>query len=503
MYHKASDVWTSLSGLRTALIKRVEHYAALTIRKVCYPDNHDEISNEDSHDYQSIGAQAVNHLSNKLMLAMFAPSRPFAKLQAGPRAKRKAQAMQLTEVQLEGILAKGERDAIKELDSRGQRPKLFAVMRHLIVTGNVLLVLEKRGMRVIGLKNYVVKRNIFQEVQHLCIREQLRFDELDKDVIALLRTRYSDETTVDFYRWIKREPEGHYTMTQWVNEHRLPKQFNGRWPADLLPYQAITWDLADESDYGTGLVEEYAGDLEALSVLSESSVDGAVLGAEFRWMVNPSGQTSVEDVNNSVNGDTLPGLPTDVAPTQGGNPQAVQVALETLDRYERRVSRGFLMGSAVIRDAERVTQEEVRLTAQELETSYGGVYSTLAGSLQRPVAKWLFSSIKLDLKGADLDVSIVTGLDALSRNGDLENFRLAMGDMAAVVNVPPELAARMKWEETASFIGQGRNIDLAKFIMSDAEFAAKMEQQAQARVAEQVVTDTGSAAGVASVQGQA
>jgi hypothetical protein len=280
-------------------------------------------------------------------------------------------------------------------------------------------------------------------------------------------------------------------MTQWVDEIRLPKEFDGRWPADRMPYQAITWDIADESDYGTGLVEEYIGDLEATSVLSESVVDGGVLGTEYRWMVNPNGQTSIDDLNNSENGDALPGLPSDVAPTQGGNPQAIATAEKILDRYERRIARGFLMGSSVIRDAERVTTEEVRLTANELETAYGGVYSTLASSVQVPVAHWLFDTIDLKIKEADLDVTIVTGLDALSRNGDLDNFRLAMGDMASVSTVPPNLAARVKWEEVGSFIGQGRNIDLNRFLMTDAEFAKVQEASAQARVREQAAAQAG------------
>lgn len=501
MHRTASSLWSACDGLRRGLITRVERYAALTIPKVCLPDGFDHNATDQSHDYQSIGAQAVNHLSNKLMLAMFAPSRPFAKLQAGPKAKQQAAAARLTENQLDSILAKGERDAIKVLDDRAQRPKLFQVMRHLVVTGNVLLVLEKRGLRVIGLKNYVVKRNVWGEVMHIVIREKVKFDELEPKIVAALRQRYQDDTEVCFYKWIKREPNDSYTMTQWVDEIRLPKEYDGRWPADRLPYQAITWDLADEADYGTGLVEEYIGDLEALSVLSESVVDGGVLGTEFRWMVNPTGQTSVEDLNNSENGDALPGLPQDVAPTQGGNPVAIQVAQVILDGYERRVSRGFLMGSAVIRDAERVTQEEIRLTANELETAYGGVYSTLASSLQKPVAQWLFDAIDLNLKGADLNVTIITGLDALSRSGDLENFRAAMGDMAAVVSVPPELAARMKWEEVAAFVGQGRGIDLAKFILTDAEFANKQAAAQADQAAQTIATEAGVAE--ATQQGQA
>lgn len=502
MYRSASELWQACSSLRTGLLLRVERYAALTIPKVCLPTNFDHDNTDQSHDYQSIGAQAVNHLSNKLMLAMFAPSRPFAKLQAGPKAKKQAQAMKLTETQLEGILANGEREAIKELDSRGQRPKLFQVMRHLVVTGNALLVLDKKGMRVIGLRNYVVKRNIWGEVMHIVIKECVKFDELDQKIIKLFRKQYQDDSKVEFYKWIMREPNGQYTMTQWIDEKKLPQEYDGRWPAEKLPYQAITWDIADESDYGTGLVEEYIGDLEALSVLSESVVDGAVLGTEYRWMVNPTGQTSVDDLNRSENGDALPGLPQDVAATQGGNPVSIQVANETLDKYERRLSRGFLMGSAVIRDAERVTQEEVRLTAQELETSYGGVYSTLASSLQKPVARWLFDAINLNLAGADLEVTIITGLDALSRNGDLENFRLAMGDMAAIAQVPPELGARIKWEEVASFIGQGRNIDFMRFMLSDKEAQAQKQAAQASRVGEQVATEVGTQAGVAAVQPQ-
>ena len=480
-----------MDSRRSGLLTRTERYAALTIPKVCLPSGFDEISAEQSHDYQSLGAQAVNHLCNKLMLAMFAPSRPFAKVVPGKKAKAAAEAAGLTTTQLDQILAAGEREAIKELDSRGQRPKLYRLLRHIVVAGNALLVLTAKGLRVIALRNYVVKRDIWGEVKTIIIREKVKFDELDNDIVKLLRTRHTDDQEVCFFKWIKRELNGSYTMTQWVEDFQLPKEFDGRWPANRLPYQAITWDLADESDYGTGLVEEYIGDLEATSVLSESVVDGGILGTEYRWMVNPNGQTSIDDLNNSENGDALPGLPADVSPTQGGNPKAIEIAEHILDRYERRISRGFLMGSAVIRDAERVTQEEVRLTANELETAYGGVYSTLASSVQVPVAYWLFDTIDLKLKESDLDVTIVTGLDALSRNGDLDNFRMAMGDMASVSNVPPSLAARVKWEEVGAFIGQGRNIDLARFLMTDAEFAAVQEQATEARVREEAATEAG------------
>ncbi|MCA3173558.1 MAG: phage tail protein [Burkholderiales bacterium] len=493
---RASEFWAEREASRSGLLDRFERYAAMTIPKVLHPEEYQQKDDPATLDYQSLGAQGVTHLSNKLMLAMFAPSRPFLKLQVVKDFLKKALALGVSETQLNETLVEGERSAIKKLDSLGQRPKLFQIMRHLIVVGNCLLVLEKKAMRVISIRNYVVKRNIKGEVIEACIREHVRFDELDPSIQRLLTRQYTDESKVYFYKWLKREQNGQMSMTQWVEEVRLPKEFNGRWAVDKCPYQILTWDLSDDADYGTGLVEEYARDFEAISVLSEALVNGGVLAAEFRWMVNPNGVTQVEDVAKSNNGDALPGLESDVKPVMGGNPKAIEVLSVALDRWERRVSRGFLMGSAIIRDAERVTQEEVRMTANELETAYGGVYSTLAASLQKPVGLWLLDASDVSIQGTQIEITIVTGLDALSRNGDLENFRLAMGDMAQVAQLPEAVQARLKWDEIKAFIGQGRNVDLNKFMMTDAEFAKKQE----AAMATQMANTVGTEAGVAAVQ---
>ena len=493
---RASEFWAEREQDRSGMLERFERYAAMTVPKVLHPENYKQRNDPDTQDYQSLGAQGTNHLANKLMLAMFAPSRPFIKLQAVQTFLKKIAKMGLTETQINETLVQGERAAIKKLDSLGQRPKLFQIMRQLIVVGNCLLVLEKKAMRVISIRNYVVKRNIRGEVIELCVREKVKFNELDPAIQKQLAIRHSEDSEVNFFKWLKREQNGQMSMTQWVEDIRLPKEFNGRWAVDKCPYQVLTWDLSDDADYGTGLVEEYARDFEAISVLSEAIVNGGVLAAEFRWMVNPNGVTSVEDVAQSNNGDALPGLESDVKPITGGNPKAIEILTVALDRWERRVSRGFLMGSAIIRDAERVTQEEVRMTANELETAYGGVYSTLAASLQKPVGSWLLDASDFTIQGTEIEITIVTGLDALSRNGDLENFRLAMGDIAQMATLPPELQARFKWDEIKAFIGQGRNVDLNKFMLSDAEFAKK---QAEAQ-ANQMVNTVGTEAGVAAVQ---
>lgn len=493
-HDNASQAWTALDGRRQAFLTRMERCASMTLPTLLLPQGHNFEADDVTHDYQSIGAQATNHLVNKLMLAMFAPSRPFAKLQAGKRTKEQLAQMRLTQVQLDDILAAGERDAVRQLDAKAQRPILYQAFRHLVVLGNVLLVLNPDHLRAMGLRTWCIKRNARGQMQELVIRERILFDELDASIQELpMLKRYTGETEVEHYRWIKRVKGGRYTMTQWINETLLPQEFNGRWTEEACPYRVITWNLADEANYGNGLVEEYRGDFEALSAMAESIVDGAILGTEFRWGVNPTGLTSVDDLQNSVNGDALPAAKDDVHVIQSGNTQALVTAQNISAAYEQRIARGFLMGSAVIRDAERVTQEEVRLTANELETAYGGVYSTLAASLQLPVARWLFNSIDLNLAGSDIEITILTGLDALSRGGDLENFRMAMADLAQIAALPPALQERLRYNDIAGFIGQGRGVDLKQFLLTDEEVADNRQAQAAERVAEETVTAGGQA----------
>jgi hypothetical protein len=501
MQETASQVWTRLDGVKQPLMRRIERYAALTIPKVCLPPGYNPESTDETHDYQSLGAQAVNHVVNKLMLALFAPSRPFMRVQLNKQYEKKLAAQGLDLSALQPVFAEKEMEAVRELDARAQRPKLYQLMRHLVVTGNVLMCLDDKEIRTIGIRYFCVKRDIRGRLHTLIIRERVKFNELDQQAQAACYGRHKDDDEVDFYKLFYRQPTGDYTMSQWVNETRLPtRPFDGKWPEEKFPYRVLTWDLADESDYATGLVEEYSGDLEALSILSESVVDGGVLGAEVKYLVDPAGMTTADDLNNSKNGDALPGKASDVEAVTAGNHDAIRVGIEISTKYEQRIARGFLLQSAVTRDAERVTAEEVRLTAQELETAFGGVYSTLAPSVQKPIALWLLKAIDLELNGTQLEVTIITGLDALSRNGDLENLRAALGDLAQFAMLPPMIQARINFDKVAAFVGQGRGVNLTQFLKSEAQF-----QQEQVQAANQRVNEAGATAGAetsAQVQAQ-
>ncbi|MBL1329612.1 hypothetical protein JL926_19595, partial [Acinetobacter baumannii] len=85
-----------------------------------------------------------------------------------------------------------------------------------------------------------------------------------------------------------------------------------------------------------------------------------------------------------------------------GTGQAMQYIDTVATKYVNRIGKGFLLSSSIVRDAERVTAEEIRMQANELETSLGGVYSRLAVDFQKPMAYWLTKRAGVKLAGKDI-----------------------------------------------------------------------------------------------------
>lgn len=490
--------WSQLDGQRKALLVRCMKYAAFTLPTICTPEGYNENLEELQTDYQSVGAQGVNNLTNKLMLALFAPSRPFFRLDLPQDIiKQLAAQPSFDPTALQSILSVAESNCVKELDQMGVRPDLYLALKHLIITGNCLLILDKRALRVLGIKKYVVKRSQSGRVIRIIIREDVLFDELSEKAQEQLKfasARFREwkpdgesvAPTVAHYtdiRWIN----GSYIETQHVDDHKLVgSEFEGKYTDHTLPYRALTWELHDENNYGTGLVEQAAGDFAALSALSQAEVEAAILASQFRWLVNPAGMTKAEDLESSENGAALPGVQNDVIPLTTGTAQALQQIDVTNSKYVNRVGQLFLMGASVIRNAERVTAEEIRLVANELETSLGGVYSRMAIDFQLPMAYWLIKEVAVDLKGTSLRPMVITGLDALSRNGDLDNLKLCLQDMAAVGGLPPQMQFELNLGAIANAIFAGRGVDPKLYLKTEDQKKAELESQQQMALAQQV-----------------
>jgi len=481
--------WQQLDANRSGFLRNCELFASYTLPKICLATNYKQNNEVLTQDYQAVGAQAANHLTNKMMLALFAPSRPFFRLDATPSGAGKIMKAGVPETDLAMVLGKLEQGAVSLLDKRALRPKLFNAVKHLIITGNVMLAFDKLTMRTIGIRNYVVRRSVSGKVIEMMIRDRVLVDELDQDVqdYAQQELKNREDRKVCLYRWIKYTADGDYVMSQWVDNTKLPERFDGKWPEKDCPYKPLTWDLADEQDYGTGLVEDYSADFAGLSALSKAQIQGAILASEFRWLVNPAGMTKVEDFEGTPNGGAMPGSEGDIVLISNSKSTDLKVTMDMSAEYINRIGRAFLLGSVLVRDAERVTAEEIRMTANELETALGGGYSRIAVDFQTPLAAWLLQGVQVDT-AEDFEPTIVTGLDALSRAGDLDELKLWLADMAAVNNLPEALQMELNMGELAKALAAPRRINVQTYLKSEeqkqAEATAREEQEARMMAAQ-------------------
>ena len=495
---KAARHWSEMDNKRRALLTRWERYASYTIPRICLPSDFSEKSSELKHDWQAVGAQAVNHVVNKLMLALFAPSRPFMRLELTAKARAQL-AEQVDEAMIDDILGEGERKAIKHMDTRGDiRPALHLGLSNLVITGNALFKFpESKGdkFRCLYCRDWAVQRSGSGEVLRLATREKYAFGELEEavqDAYREQRPGQKPDDEVTHYVIILRNAKGGYELKQFINDCYLGEEFDGAYKDyAALPYKVITWQLADNADYGSGLVEDYAGDFAATSAMSEAQVRAAILACEFRWLVNPAGFTKPEDLEESENGAALPGNEKDITPLTPGTGNNLQIITSVLESYVRRIGQGFLLASAVTRDAERVTAQEIRMQATELETSLGGAYSRIAVELQTPIAIWLLEEIDLKIDGKAINLSIVTGLDALSRSGDLDALRQAMVDINTVNTLPPQAQDWLNLGAIYSTIMNGHGLPSGKYV-KDAQTVAQ-EQQARAAAEQQQQINAASA----------
>lgn len=484
MNQTASGEWFDLEAKRSGKMDKVERLAEITLPSVCTDENYDSGRDDLTNGTTSFGAQAVTNLVNKLMMSMF-PQRPFYRLALGEQeAAQLVEKMGITLDNLTDLLAQGERDATLQLEMTGSRDVLYEILNHLTVAGDVMMDLsDEEIVSAIPIREYVVRRDSKGRPLSIVIKQCMYRMELDPKVLPHLPfqgTQMPEDHIHEVYTWIK-VFKGKMRMTKWVDNTQLPyDQFGATWEREDCPYRPLTWRLPLRQNYGVSRVEEYYSDLAAYETGSEAMLDGSTLAAQFRWLQNPGGVTRPEDFAASQNGDVIPGVANDLQLVVANIGQQLNSVISISQIYERRIGAGFLMNSAVTRQAERVTAEEIRLQAQELESSLGGVYSRLAREIQQPLARWLMKKIDMSLKGTKITPVVVTGLDALSRNAELERLLMFLQDVTNLSGIDPQQRMMLQESNIIADMAAGRGVSKQRYVASNEEI-----QQRQAQIQQQ------------------
>lgn len=488
---QAHGRYEQLDKQRYHVLRRAREAAALTIPHLMPPEGFVETS-ELPTPYQAVGARGVRNLASKLLLTLFPPHVPFYRYSIDDFAIMEIEATQgeTGRGEIEKALNVRERAVMKEVEAAMFRPVAFEAFRQLLISGNVLLYVPEEGaVQVFRLDKYVCKRDPQGTVLEIVLRQKFSPSSLPDNVKALLATDAPElgekndrgENTVSLYTYVRRTKKGKYEVFQEVNGKVIPNTTRV-YSEDLLPYRALRLSRIDGEDYGRGYIEEYLGDLVSLEGLSQTLLEGSVMIAKVVTMVNPNGVTKVADIAQAENGAVIVGNVEDVAMLQAEKRADLSVAQSQTQELQQRLAFAFLMNTAIQRQGERVTAEEIRYMAQELEDGLGGMYSLLAQEFQMPMVYLFERRMELSKKVPPLpkdltSPAIITGIDALGRGHDLRNldaFLIGLGQAFG----PEIIGQYIQLGEAIKRRGVALGIDMNNLVKTDEE-VAQAEQQAQ------------------------
>lgn len=489
----AKSRYTKLEGDRKNYTDRAEKCAKYTI-PMAFPKDTDTASTNYETPYQSIGARGVNNLTSKLMLALFPPNAPFFRLSLGDDVKQALTDDPDTMQQWEEALSKIERKVQSYMENHQIRTTMSEALLQLIIAGNVLLFLPpaEGGMRLYRLNSYVINRDGIGNVIEIVAKETLAYAALPEEAQNLIEQDEVDpDKSYDVYTHTYLEGDVYQSYQE--IEGQVIGGTEQTYPKDKSPWIPLRLKKMDGESYGRSFVDEYLGDLKVLEALCKSVAQVAAVASNILYLVNPNAVTRISELSKAKSGDFVRGKIEDIQILQVNKTSDLQIASAEIQQIEGRLSYAFLLNSAVQRNAERVTAEEIRYVANELEDTVGSIYSILSQELQLPLVKRFM--VQMTKEGAIPDMPegaqgvepmIVTGIEALGRGHDLNN----LDTFIRYAQVFPEaFQNNVKQAEILRQIATSLGIDASSVVKSDEELQQEMMQTQQMQMAQNVAPE--------------
>lgn len=489
----AAGRYSQLETYRQPFLDRAREAAELTIPSLMPKDGHNGSAKLPT-PYQGMGARGVNNLASKLILTLFPPNSPFFRLPLSDYDIEEMTGQPDMKAEIEKALSKMERAIMTEIEGSAMRVGLHEALKQLIVCGNVLIYLPKEGgIRVFRLDRFVVKRDPMGNVLEIIVKEDVAPDAIPAEVREAIEASdktldQSPDKSLELYTHIQIE-DGKWVVHQECKGITIPGS-EGTYAMDKSPWIALRWSRIDGEDYGRSHCDEYLGDLKSLEGLSKAIVEGAAVAARVVPLVNPNGSTDEDDLAEAANFEFVSGVADDVTFLQVAKFADFSVAKQTADDIAQRLAFAFMLNTAVQRGGERVTAEEIRYMAGELEDALGGVYSILTQELQLPLVTRIMHVMGTQKKLPKLPKgavtpTITTGVEALGRGHDLTKLDLfikgayeMLGPEAVmqIVNVQDYLTRR----------GASLGINMDGLIRSQEEQQAQQRQAAMQQLIAQL-----------------
>lgn len=501
-----------LDGRRTNKLNRARDCARLTVPTL-FPREGFTESMELPDLFSSMPARGVMSLASRITSAMYPLSQaPFFSFEVDTQYVPQGVNMNDTIASL----ARLDKRIMNKLSHSNLRQELFVLLQHLIVLGDALFeIKDNYSFMVHRVDHYVVQRYPDGKIKKIILREWVDPEALpeqwedameegkvygeDKDESEDENGNYNNSdynSFVSTYNQAYAPSRAHkpfYTCVEWEEDDQIwkcTKEYCGvivdEGEFRICPYIPQSWSRIAGEDYGRSLVEEHIGDIRTLEAISKSLVEAAMANSEHRIGIDPSGITEIGDLLDTANGDYVSARQTDVFSIQLLRQVDLAPMAGLRSDIMTNLGRVFLLQSSIQRNAERVTATEIRMMAEELDQSLGGVFSGIAQSIQIPIVKrTVILMAKDELLPPDivelisekgiLGLKVRTGLEALNREIESSLLSQWMGMAGNVQAFQPYIDPYGFLVRFTTSLG----LEAAGLIKSPEQLQAEQQQAAQ------------------------
>jgi hypothetical protein len=497
--YKASQRYSQLTSARSQFLGTAVECSELTLPYLVQQDNSQKSGKKHLvQPWQSVGAKAVVTLAAKLMLALLPPQSSFFKLQVrDDKLGEELEPQMRSELDLS--FSKIERMILDYIAASNDRVVVHQALKHLIVSGNALIFMGKDGLKHYPLQRYVVNRDGDGNVLEIITKEII-----SRKVLGLehpnpiaqpndVNRDGTDEDDVEVYTCVKLDSNsGRWVWHQEADDMILPDSRSTA-PKKTSPWLVLRFNTVDGEDYGRGRVEEFLGDLRSLNGLTQALVEGSSVASKVVFLVSPSATTKPQTLSQAGNGAIIQGRPDDVGVVQVGKTADFATASQMIIGLEKRIAEAFLILN--VRDSERTTAEEVRMTQLELEQSLGGLYSLLTVEFLVPYLERtllvLQRSNQIPKLPKDLvRPKIVAGVNALGRGQDAQTLAQFMQTIAQTLG-PQSIPQYINTSEAIKRLAAAQGIDILNLVKTEQQLQQEQQQQQQQMASQELTKQAG------------
>lgn len=266
-------------------------------------------------------------------------------------------------------------------------------------------------------------------------------------------------------------------------------RMEGKEELDSPPFIAFPFFLYPKKHYGIGWLTHNKGDIYQFENTNTTMNQMIQVASQILAVIPPDmGLTKVELEKGRPGLHVVFGEPAKVSMIMAEISRNMGAIGDLYQTMRQTILSMFLMNEAVVRQAERVTQEEIRTVIAGLKELLGGLYISLARRVQRPYLNRIVTLMERAGELEPIDKSLVNtiltaGVETLEAMEEQQNLD---GWLARLTQGGDQALARVNFTEYATRTANNQSVNLDNLIKTDEDLQREAGVQEIIQMASQL-----------------